>query len=191
MYAVKRLNINLVNILLKNNANINDIIINNKNALIISIQKGSIDIACKLINNGFRKTIIDSNGEYIVLKTLMKYININRCLSCLIAIYKNINISKELNKKDIIIELCKCNNPYLIKYRNDIIKTFLDRGIDPNNTDENNKTPCIILCENYSNPFIDIEAENIIETLNLIIKYGADINKQNNNDMQLTKKIIK
>nr|WBF71152.1 putative ankyrin repeat protein [Megavirus caiporensis] len=170
MNAILVSNYKLIYELFKNGCNINITDNNGMNALIACSWSDieNIDVYETIIKNGCNVNHQDKNGDtflHILLKKLKKNINID----IIKLLLKNgININIENNRRSTALtKACKYSRLFNIKQ---IVELLLQNGAKIN--DGHFNTPLIISSINSG-------TTSDLETIQLLLKYGADINQTN------------
>lgn len=174
----------IVELLLKNKANVNIVNYDNETALIYS---NDIYISELLINNNANVNIQDNTGKTSLIHNIIKN-NID-IIELLLESGANVNIQDNEGRTALIYAVTY-NNYYitdlLLKYRAnpniidnngenvllintdyDIAELLLENGADPNITDLDGSTPIMYLDD--------------VNIIRLLLEYGSDVNHRNNN----------
>ncbi|AUV58075.1 ankyrin repeat protein [Bandra megavirus] len=170
MNAIMVSNYKLIHELFKHGCDVNIVDNNNMNALIACgwSEIDKIDVYETIIQNGCNVNHQDNNGDtvlHILLKKIKKNINID----VIKLLLKNgIDINMENNKNTTVLtKACKYSRLFNIKQ---VVELLLQNGAE--NNDGHFVNPLIVSS-------INSWTTSDIETMQLLLKYGADVNKTN------------
>ena len=171
--------INLINILIKNGADINYTDSRGNSALNYAIQREIEEVVRDLLERGVNVNNINNSNQTPLIIAASKKIyntkerlNNKNIINILLEKGVNINIDHRDNEHNTALNYAVENNKI------EVVGDLLERGANVNNINNNNQTPLIIAAlKNFYNIENKLINENII---NILLEEGVDINHQDN-----------
>ena len=155
---VQKNNLELTELLLKEDADVNVKDEYGWNALMYAVNEGNPEIVRLLLDSGIKLNEVDKNGWTALLRAISD--NKEEIIKMLIEAGADVNIRNKRNDSVLLYASKRCNK--------DIVEMIIEHGADINAVDREGNTALIYAVD-----------KNKIDMVVLLIKSGADINTRN------------